>query len=82
MDLASKPWTPTRLCNCCGRAIVLLRLPAWGSKDDPRWFVACYAKGWDYNPWYVKGTHHRHPPKRYATRMAQMTEPTDPFFTL
>lgn len=85
-----KEYVPFRMCPCCGKDIVLLRLPGWGRKDDPRWYIACYVKGWDRNPWFVGGSPHAignavpHPRKRYAQRMYPRKEesPKDPLFVL
>lgn len=78
-----------RMCPCCGKDIVLLRLPAFGSKTDPRWRIACYLKGWDRSPWYVSSNGRErnatpHPKKRFAQRMfpRNVEEPKDPFFAL
>lgn len=82
-------WTPCHLCPCCGKFVILLRLPAFGSKTDPRWKIACYFKGWDGNPWFVSGGRFGsnatpHPRKRYAQRMYPRVEKkeSDPFFSL
>lgn len=77
-------WSRTRLCVCCGKAIVLLRLPGWGSKTDMKWYRACYVKGWDYNPWYTKGCAVPHPRPMYVKRMFPRKEKVeeDPFFSL
>ena len=90
-------WCPVKLCLCCGRFVVLLRLPAFGSKTDPRWRILCYFKGWDGNPYFVKGgiwgrgNAALHPKKRFAVRMAERgfplksqkpKEALDPFFSL
>lgn len=86
-------WSPVKLCLCCGKFVVLLRLPAFGSKTDPRWRILCYLKGWDGNPFFTnpgrwgRGNAMPHPRKRYAQRMfperfQKPKEPLDPFFSL
>lgn len=75
-----------RVCECCGKYVVLLRRPEWGQKGVPQW-IACYWKGWDGNPWYVRGNHFVHPLKKYLRRMRELhpREPqqaSDPFFSL
>jgi hypothetical protein len=90
-NLSIRIWTPIKLCSCCGKFVVKLRLPGWGTKGDPRWYIVCFFKGWDGNPWYVQdrrwthGNATPHPRKRYAQRMygdRPKQEPVDPFFTL
>jgi hypothetical protein len=82
----SAGWTPCRLCICCGKLIVLLRLPGWGSKTDHRWYRACYVKGWDGSPYYVFGVAKPHPRKPIALALAEPPEEEppagDPFFSL
>ena len=85
-------WTPIKLCSCCGKFVIKLRLPGHGKKEDPRWYVVCFFKGWDGSPWYIPGTRFTgagnavpHPRKRYAQRMygeRPKKELVDPFFTL
>ena len=49
-------WTRVRLCPCCGKFVVKLRLP------DAKWkFQLCFFKGWDGNPWYLQTR-----PERYG----------------
>ncbi len=82
--MAKHGWTLTRLCQCCGRPVVLLM---W---SDPETGVTkrvvCYAKTWDGNPWYVPGHNKRHPVKRFARRMEDQRQEArkgeDPFFHL
>jgi hypothetical protein len=83
----SSGWSPCRLCLCCGKLIVLLRLPAWGSKTDNRWYRTCYVKGWDGNPYYLFGSASPHPRKALARALAQpesieTESDQDPFFSL
>jgi hypothetical protein len=81
-------WTPCKLCQCCGRKVVLLRLPGWGSKTDPRWYRVCYEKNWDGNPWFVPKVHSPHPRKwlaehfRLKLAAEPQDEPQDDFFNL
>ena len=69
-----------RVCECCGKIVVLLRV----SNLPPEQFkyVAVYIKSWEGNPWYVQGTHKRHFRKPYAIHMAKKRPPVDPFFSL
>ena len=84
------PWTPIRLCECCGKFIVLLRIPENLQRPDRRKWITCYLKGWDGNPFYVGaiglgGNAKPHPTKRYAKMMRDKAVPkptVDPFFTL
>lgn len=68
------------MCQCCGKIIIFLRRS--DVPIDMVRLVACYAKNWDGNPWYVPGVHRRHPPRRFARRMAEKEGPKDPFFSL
>jgi hypothetical protein len=82
-------WTPSQMCPCCGRIIMLLRHKTW-TETNRRW-VACYPKGWDGNPWFVPGgingmNAKTHPRKYWAKWMYEKSheekEPEDPFFSL
>jgi hypothetical protein len=89
---ATNPWVPARMCPCCGKVVVKLRLPTYGSKTDPRWTIVCYAKGWDGDPNYIKPgegwknltpargarPHTRKPVRQKVSE----PEPEDPFFNL
>lgn len=87
-----KEYVPFQMCPCCGRDTVLLRMPGWGKKDDPRWYIRCYTKGWDRNPWYIPGHNSSgnatpHPRSRFARNYQQKhpaptPKPVDPFFSL
>jgi hypothetical protein len=84
-------WTPCRVCECCGKFIVLLQVVN-PPENRNKWRV-CYFKGWDGNP-YLVGTGRclnarPHPKDSLARLMAQKRlgaegpyEPVDPFFTL
>lgn len=87
-----KEYVPFQMCPCCGLDTVLLRLPGWGKKDDPRWYIRCYMKGWDRSPWFTRTGGYEanakpHPRSRYARNMQQVSPaptppPEDPFFSL
>lgn len=81
----SAGWSLIRQCACCGKFVVLLKLPAYGSKTDPRWYRACYLKGWDGNPWYSTGSaypHARGPLAEHFETIRVPEEEIDPFFSL
>jgi hypothetical protein len=84
LSRANPIWNKIRLCLCCGKFIVLLRLPGYGDKTTPKWYIACYFKGWDGNPWYTRGSAFPHPRKRYAERMYPRATKVeeDPIFSL
>lgn len=79
-------WSKTRMCECCGRLVVLLRLPGWGSPDDHKWYIACYVKTWDGELYYDARRHSAHPRGKYAraagSDFEEEPQETDPFFSL
>lgn len=82
-------WNKVRLCDCCGRKVVHLRLPAWGSKTDMRWTIICYEKPWTGNPYYLPDVDVPHLSRmsaRYLKRRdeewEEAKERRDPFFSL
>lgn len=84
-----KEYVPFQMCPCCGKDTVLLKLPGFGKAEDPRWYIRCFLKGWDRNPWYVNdGRFGRnaipHPRRRFARNMQQLhpAKTEDPFFSL
>lgn len=77
------------MCDCCGKFVVLLKLPEHLQKPDRPKRVLCYFKGWDGNPYFVGDSAlstnaRRHPRKQFARRMFPKKDepPKDPFFSL
>lgn len=79
-----------RMCPCCGKDVVLLKVPENQQRPDrPKW-VLCFLKGWDRSPWYAARGYAtnavRHPRKTIARYLIQNSEkpkpPEDPFFSL
>ena len=85
MPMSSKnpqkaPAALAEACACCGRLVVLLRRT--DSPPGQTEFVACYIRGWDGNPYYVPGTHRKHPGPKYERFLRENEPPKDPFFSL
>jgi hypothetical protein len=90
-NLSVTLWTPIKLCSCCGKFVILLRIPeAQQVKDRPK-KKAYYFKGWDGSPWFTRdsprslGNAYPHSRKQYARRMfvpKKDEPPKDPFFSL
>jgi hypothetical protein len=87
MKSRNKPiWSAVRLCDCCGRKIVLLLNPEWNGVSRNGKFVTCYERYWEGNPWYISATDQKHPARRYARFVQKQDEERreteDPFFSL
>jgi hypothetical protein len=65
--------TPTRtrltgikLCECCGKFVVLLR---WIRRDGTNGWRWCYFKNWDGDQYWVPGSAAPHPTRRRGKRI-------------
>lgn len=79
-------WSLVKLCDGCGRKIVRLKTPAFGSRTDKNWWKIVYEKQWTGSPYYLPHQDRPHL-KRCSSRYLRKRDEEakkgkDPFFEL